>query len=265
MKILCVIVLYKCKLENSKSYRSLLQDKDITIFAYDNSPTPQDVNIKNVIYVHDSRNSGLGVAYNKAAQYAKCEHIEWLLLLDQDTFFPYNALLKYIKAIEENPSILLFAPKHKISNGKFLSPTPYYHKTSKLQDNVPTGIVKLLPYAPINSGMLINVDLFWKAGGYDEAVWLDFSDIRFIEKVRTLIDAFYVIDTVCIQDFSVDETDVTKLKNRFRIFCQCAKACKRERFWDNVDYLYVTAKRCLSLVVKNKNLSFISIYLKTYF
>ena len=70
MKILCVIVLYKCKLEDSKSYQSLLRDKDITIFAYDNSPTPQEVNVKNVIYVHDSQNSGLGVAYNKAAQYA---------------------------------------------------------------------------------------------------------------------------------------------------------------------------------------------------
>ena len=85
MKILCVIVLYKCKLEDSKSYQSLLRDKDITIFAYDNSPTPQEVNVKNVIYVHDSQNSGLGVAYNKAAQYAKCEHFEWLLLLDQET------------------------------------------------------------------------------------------------------------------------------------------------------------------------------------
>ncbi len=38
MKILCVIVLYKCKLEDSNSYQSLLRDKDITIFAYDNSP-----------------------------------------------------------------------------------------------------------------------------------------------------------------------------------------------------------------------------------
>lgn len=265
MKILCVIVLYKCKLEDSKSYLSLLQNKNETIFVYDNSPLSQKVHTDNIVYIHDSQNRGLGKAYNMAAKYAKDNHFKWMLILDQDTSFTDDALPKYVKAIEENPSILLFVPKHKISNGKFLSPTPYHHKTSKLQDNVPTGIVKLLPYAPINSGMLINIDLFWKAGGYDEAVWLDFSDIRFIEKVRKLIDVFYVVDTVCIQDFSVDETDMARLKNRFRIFCQCAKACKRERFGDYVDYLYVTAKRCLSLVVKNKNLSFISIYFKTYF
>lgn len=266
MKILYVIVLYKCPLIQSKSYLSLLKNREWdTLYIYDNSPSCQDIELENVIYVHDANNRGLSYAYNQAARYAEENHFKWMLILDQDTSFADDALSKYIRAIKEYPSVLLFAPKHKISNGKFLSPTPYHHKTSKLQNSVPTGIVHLLPYAPINSGMLINVGLFWKAGGYDEAVWLDFSDIRFIEKIRKFIDVFYVIDTVCVQDFSVEEIDVPKLKNRFRIFCQCAKACKREHFFDHIDFLYVTAKRCLSLVVRNKNLSFISIYLKTYF
>lgn len=45
MKILCVIVLYKCKLENSKSYQSLLQNNEETIFVYDNSPISQEVHV----------------------------------------------------------------------------------------------------------------------------------------------------------------------------------------------------------------------------
>ena len=87
MKILCVIVLYKCKLENSKSYQSLLQNNEETIFVYDNSPISQEVHGENIVYIHDSQNGGLSVAYNKAAQYARCNRFDWLLLLDQDTTF----------------------------------------------------------------------------------------------------------------------------------------------------------------------------------
>ena len=107
MKILCVIVLYKCKLENSKSYQSLLQNNEETIFVYDNSPISQEVHGENIVYIHDSQNGGLSVAYNKAAQYARCNRFDWLLLLDQDTTFQKGAIEYYIKAINEFPDIKL--------------------------------------------------------------------------------------------------------------------------------------------------------------
>lgn len=264
--ILFVLVLYNCKLEDSKSYQTLLKgDKNLSIFVYDNSPQSQRITLPNVIYVNNPSNPGLGIAYNTAAKYAKQNEFEWILILDQDTTFENDALSKYIEAIIKYPSISLFAPIHKISNGKYISPTKYFHRTSKPADSVPKGIVPLLPYAPINSGMLIRIDTFWQAGGYEDSVWLDFSDIQFIEKIKKIIDYFYVIDTTCIQDFSVLNSDIESQKHRFSIFCQCAKACKRKSIKDHIDYLYVTAKRCISLVIKNKNLSFISIYLNNYF
>lgn len=264
--ILFVIVFYKCTLNESRTYNSLIRGRtDISIFIYDNSPYSQNINQPNIIYQHDPNNRGISFAYNMAANYAQEHQYKWILILDQDTTFENNALSKYLEAITKYPSISLFAPTHKISNGKFISPTKYFHRTSKPANSVPQGIVPLLPYAPINSGMLIKLDAFWQAGGYEDSVWLDFSDIQFIEKIRKVIDYFYVIDTTCIQDFSVLNSDIESQKHRFSIFCQCAKACKRKSIKDHIDYLYVTAKRCISLVIKNKNLSFISIYLNNYF
>ena len=209
MKILCVIVLYKCKLEDSKSYQSLLRDKDITIFA---------------------QNSGLGVAYNKAAQYAKCEHFEWLLLLDQDTIFSYKAMDIYMKSIMDYPYIKMFVPIHQIADGRYISPARYICKGSHPIHTMKSGLLKFKVAAPINSGVMVNVDAFYKAGGYDEKVILDFS----------------------------------KLMVRYKIFLQCALACKREYWGDYFSYFFVTAKRTLRLLWQTGQFSFVNVYITNY-
>lgn len=186
MKILCVIVLYKCKLENSKSYQSLLQNNEETIFVYDNSPISQEVHGENIVYIHDSQNGGLSVAYNKAAQYARCNRFDWLLLLDQDTTFQKGAIEYYIKAINEFPDIKMFAPVHQISDGRYISPTHYVCKGSRPSRVMKCGLLNFKEASPINSGIMVNVTAFYEAGCYDEEVVLDFSDIRFMEKFRKL-------------------------------------------------------------------------------
>ena len=59
---------------------------------------------------------------------------------------------------------------------------------------------------------MVNVDAFYKAGGYDEKVILDFSDIRFMEKFQKIYPEFYAIrEVVCLQEFSIEERDFNKL------------------------------------------------------
>lgn len=262
--ILFTLVLYKTTCHKSNTYLSLLNIEGIKIFVYDNSPSSQTISNENIIYTHDSNNSGLSVAYNKAAQYAKENGFQWILLLDQDTTFEDNAINKYIEAIRVNPDIKLFAPKHKIKTGEYISPTKYFCKFSHPTKEVKTGITKFSEACPINSGMLINVDAFWEVGGYDNEVALDFSDIRFIEKFKKHYDSFYVIDSTCIQDFSVNETNKDKLLNRFNIFCKCAKSCHRENFLVSIQYFIVTFKRCVSLTLQTKSFSFIKSYINNY-
>lgn len=151
MKILCVIVLYKCKLENSKSYQSLLQNNEETIFVYDNSPISQEVHGENIVYIHDSQNGGLSVAYNKAAQYARCNRFDWLLLLDQDTTFQKGAIEYYIKAINEFPDIKMFAPVHQISDGRYISPTHYVCKGSRPSRVMKCGLLNFKEASPLTA------------------------------------------------------------------------------------------------------------------
>ena len=249
MKILCVIVLYKCKLENSKSYQSLLQNNEETIF----------------VYIHDSQNGGLSVAYNKAAQYARCNRFDWLLLLDQDTTFQKGAIEYYIKAINEFPDIKMFAPVHQISDGRYISPTHYVCKGSRPSRVMKCGLLNFKEASPINSGIMVNVTAFYEAGCYDEEVVLDFSDIRFMEKFRKLYPTFYTIkEIICLQDFSIEERNADKLMIRYKVFLRCALACKREHLRDCFSYFFVTVKRTIHLVWQTHSLSFIKVYITNY-
>ena len=76
-KILPVIVLYKIRLSDAASFRTLLQQHGVEEFVvYDNSPadfTQEDVerNHPKAVYVRDVQNSGLPKAYNLAAEVAQ--------------------------------------------------------------------------------------------------------------------------------------------------------------------------------------------------
>ncbi len=265
-KILFVIVIYKQYYDRTLSYISLLNNLvGAWIFVYDNSPEAQVVSDENVIYIHDSNNSGLSVAYNKAAKYAKDNGFEWMMVLDQDTTFPLDALSSYIKAVEDNPDIKMIAPVHQISGGTYISPVKFHFKSGHNQKNVKTGIVSFNEACPINSGLLINLDAFYKVGGYDDEVVLDFSDIRFVEKFKKVYNHYYVLpNVVCVQNFSVDETDPRKLITRFNIFLKCAKACKREHFFDGFQYFVCTFKRCLKLTFATRSFIFLKSYFSNY-
>lgn len=264
-QILAVIVLYKCILKESASYQTLLKESDLDLYVYDNSPNRQDIDLRNVKYVHDAKNSGLSVAYNRAAEYALLNGYQWLLLLDQDTTFPFGSLDLYLSAMLKYPDIQMFAPVHRIKTGKYISPTHYFCKGSRPTKKLFNGILSFEQVSPINSGLLISLSSFYNVGGYDEKVVLDFSDIRFIEKYKKKYSCFYVIPgIVCLQDFSIEEHNVEKLMNRFQIFLNCALACKRESVFDRFGYLYVTAKRAIHLVLLTRKLMFLKIYISSY-
>lgn len=72
MKILCVLVLYHCKLQESRTYKTLGANNE-HLLVFDNSENPQDItNIApEAIYIHNESNIGLSACYNQAAKYAK--------------------------------------------------------------------------------------------------------------------------------------------------------------------------------------------------
>lgn len=267
-KILYVLVIYGCTVEDSLSFQTLLSalpEEHIHLFVYDNSPKEQTTRIRVGQYVHDTTNGGLGKAYNEACRYANKHGYNWLLLLDDDTTFPANAVEKYREAIIEHPDIEMIVPRHRISSGLYMSPTHYRMKTSHLQDSVPTGVVSFHKASPINSGMMVSVRSFLQAGGYDEPVRLDFSDIRFIEKYKRHYHSFYVMpDVICTQRFSATDTVTERVYNRFLIYLECAAAYPKDTWLDSLAMLVTSLRPTLSHTLKKKSTRYLRAYWNIY-
>ncbi|RFM35849.1 glycosyltransferase family protein [Chitinophaga silvisoli] len=272
--ILPVIVLYKQKLENAKSL-AVLNDylkamgAEMDLFVYDNSPEPMyenSITFGNfkVQYVHDKVNAGVSKAYNTGAAYGLTLKKSWLLLLDQDTVFPSNFPVIYEDAVNRNPDIPLFAPVLKTQHGDIMSPGIYRRKRVYWVKSVPEGKYSLQKYSPVNSGLLINLDAFQKAGGYNGAVRLDFADFQFIERLARHYNWFYTLDLVCEQDFSAYDTNPDKLRHRFAFFCEGARNCDRERVADSFWYLAWTIRRMGGLMLKNRDARYLQIFIQKY-
>lgn len=266
--ILFVLVIYGCKAEESTALKTLigLNGADVEhVFVYDNSPTPQTTSLQVAHYISDTHNGGLGKAYNTAFRYAKAQGYGWLLLLDQDTTFPPNALQAYRSALQSNRDVQLIAPRHKVNSSMFMSPTRYRRKTSKLQAQSPTGIVSFDEASPINSGILVSVSSFEAAGGYVEQVWLDFSDICFVERYKKIYSHYYVLpDVVCLQEFSALETDEQKVFSRFRIYLECALAYPCTSQKDRLELTYTVLRQSLSKALRRRSLKYLTAFMSIY-
>lgn len=271
-----VVVLYKCRLDESSTILSLgaaLVKSSVTfkidLYVHDNSPYRQEIineyKLWNIVYRRDLQNGGLSRAYNEAASYAKSNGKKYLLLLDQDTTFPQYALEMYLSRINNNIDIKLFAPILKIKNGKIMSPCKYVNKWGKLIEMIDPGIHNLNSYVPVNSGLCISLEGFFKAGGYNEKVKLDGADFQFIERFKTRVgELFYVLDLVIDQDFSLFDTDIENILHRFRIFLTDVGNFERSGMADSYYYNRIAVIRTLKLFIQTKSIDVINYYLKYY-
>lgn len=272
--ILPILVLYKQNLRDSISLKALSDHltkngKKLDLFVYDNSPFPSELSqfeFKqfNICYIHDKMNSGVSKAYNSGARYAAKINKTWLLLLDQDTKFPENFITDYLTAVEKNPDIPIFCPILQTQYGHIMSPCLYIRKRGVWVKHIKQGILNFNKYSPVNSGLMIYLEAFNKAGGYNESVRLDFADFQFIEKIRNYYSRFFLIDMVCIQEFSGFEKDVSVLESRFRLYCEGARNCKRKNTTEDIWYLIEVLRRLAGLTIKAKTLVFFPIFFKEY-
>lgn len=264
-KILCVIVLYNCLLKDSKTYRTFNpKSKDLLVF--DNSEQTQDISIyaSAATYVHNEKNIGLSACYNRAAEFAQSYGYDWLLLVDQDTDFSDVSVNDYVKAINENRDCQLFAPMVKC--GKYtMSPTNMTFHFAHLSNKNFQGLVKLQKLSIINSGLCVSVDAFYKCGGYNEKVFLDYSDHEFLRRFKRNYYKAFILPKNLQQDFSVHTDSKEKSFARFRLFCKSIRGCKRDRVWDDLCYSFVVIKRACSLALSFRSFSPFFIVLKTYY
>lgn len=266
--ILYVVVLYGQKYEMTSVYNTLLtkvNKRDIWI--WDNSAN-HNINahlhfgVSN--YYFSEVNKGLSFPYNRASEYAYQNGYQWMVLLDQDTQFDASFINVLEKSIRENPNISLFCPQHCLSNGIYLSPARLFLKFTRLSKKQVVGIIDISRFGIINSGLSISVDAYRKVGGYNEKVFLDYSDFQFLDRLAKIESKAYCLNSICVQNFSNDCVDRDKLLKRFTLFCKSLNGINSDTLRDNIGYKLVVVKRCISLILRVGNFRPLIIFFKEY-
>lgn len=271
IRILCVVVLYGMRLKESSSYRAVRgqaarSGADVGIYVHDNSLEADAEAATNaeIVYRHSPENCGLGAAYNAAARHAEREGFGWLLLLDQDTQLPDDFLKSYVDAIDENPEALrVFVPHIAHLNGQPLSPIRRWRRNR--WPKVSEGAVPMKHYLLINSCLCVDTRTFLECGGYDERVWLDFSDLQFVQRLQHAgTRRFGLLPCRCVQNFSNNETDAAKLKRRYEIYIACARNCTRYGWSDGLFRFYCVLSHTVALTLKTRSGYFLRIFTTRY-
>lgn len=234
-KVLFAIVLFRQALKNSPAYKSLTSilpqpAGKRSIFVYDNSPTPSHELPDGITYVHDPSNPGVSRAYNQAFLFARKNGFRFLLLLDQDSVLEKHTWMSYREAVAANPTVHVFAPTAR-SRRKIYSPFRLINGRGMPVSALKPGIQSLKKFRIINSGMLISVEAFETAGGYDERFPLDFSDIAFCERLHNHQFNFYLLDAFMIHHHS--SSNARQSRARFEIYLKALllyKLISNQRF-----------------------------------
>ncbi len=211
--ILTILVLHNMELRNSCAFQSLTRNLKLNnnkghLFVYDNTHERQVISGHDcweIAYFHDPSNSGVSRAYNMGALMAQKLGKRWLLLADQDTTFPDDIFEKYILAMDLHPGYRVFAPILTDNQGVISPFKPGYTSGNRIK-KVVVGRHLLDQMHAINSGLLIDLQLFETAGGYDERFKLDFSDIVFFSKLKFFIREIVIVGAFCGHGHSSQES-----------------------------------------------------------
>lgn len=265
--ILPIIVIYKLSIRDSLAWQSLNTDYSYfsSVLIYDNSPVSQpipDTRFK-VYYLHDHHNSGVSKAYNEGLKMADSLGKKWLLLLDQDTQLPNDIIASYAQSIYQYPEENFFAP---ILNDKIgiVSPFSYSYGITHRLNAVKKGVLSLSKYRAVNSCSLIRTQAMKLAGGFDERLPLDHSDIYFQEKLALNRSSFVVVNACIKHRFS--GTEVSNKNDtliRFEIFCKsCITMSMLTQFESN--FRKISLKRALNLSLRFFTIRFIVLHLQLW-
>jgi len=231
--ILGLLVLYESPLQESETFRSLnkslvVLNERFDVLVYDNSPSPLydksffSIGNFNVHYLSDITNPGVSKAYNTGAKLALAMDKKWMLLLDQDTVFPVNAVTIYMKY--SNDVVKMLGAPLLMSGNSVISPCNYRLGRGTALKTVPNvGKMKLKGLSLLNSGLIIPLSLYDSVGGYNEQIALDFSDHYFIDNVKKSMSEFCLLNIKCRHELSSSERNVRNALKRFEFYLKGAK------------------------------------------
>ncbi len=254
-KLLPVIVLYNIKLEDCKTYCSLLCDYPGDYVVYENSPVRHNYD-KNDLYFYDNTNGGVSAAYNYGYKMAKEKGcFDAILLLDQDTVFQPNYIQVLVKTISQHPDISLFIPQILYNQNVPFSPVKFDFFSEK-GVILCEGVYNLKRFIPVNSGACIRLTAFEKVGGYNPHIRLDFADFDFFTRLSDHYPLFYMLNSVALQSFSNNESNINKLYRRYNLYLEGANYAIKNR---QIRWIVICSvlKHSVALTIRTGSLQFV--------
>lgn len=130
-------------------------------FIQENLPFP------NIVYLHDSKNEGIAKRLNQAAALAMESGFNWMLTMDQDSYFELGAVSRFVSYIES----------YEYKNLTAVFGVNY---TEPQMDKSRFKEVPLV----ITSGSIINLPILKKMGSFDENLFIDEVDSEYCYRSR---------------------------------------------------------------------------------
>lgn len=121
----------------------------------------------NIRYIRNNENCGIAKALNQGAIEAIKEGFEWLLTMDQDSYFSDNLFFKTFLSFQDKTNVVIFSPSFRIESQQLSQDNKY----------VDTDYV-------ITSGNIINLSIWNKLGGFRVDLFIDEVDTEFCFKAR---------------------------------------------------------------------------------
>ena len=149
--------------------------------------------------------------------------------------------------------------------GYTMSPTNITFHFAHLSKINYQGTINLNKFSIINSGLCVSVDAFYKCGGYNEKVFLDYSDHEFLRRFKRYYSKAFILSNILYQNFSAKTDNKEKSFLRLSLFCQSIQGCERYGIFDNLCYSFVILKRACSLAISFRSITPFFIVSKTYF
>ena len=221
--VLAVIVLYRCSLDQSAAFRSLVDATrcasgvSVALLVWDNSPEPgeyvdaatqiADNVFSDIAFRQDPSNPGLVAPYNAALEIADAKNAKWLLTLDQDTTLPLDYFAAFTRALDDHrnspSSGVAFAPQVRQSSTR-LSPVYFFAGLpwSFLPVKSPGSVDR--PASMINSGAFIGVPFLLSIGGYSHRYQLEYVDHWLSRRIYQVGRSIIVMDCVIEHDLAVN-------------------------------------------------------------
>ena len=229
MKIAACVILYnteKSIKQNIDSYINYVEK----VYIIDNSAVstvrqlyPLAGNSK-IVFIHNGKNEGIAKRLNQACELAINEGFEYLLTMDQDSYFDGLAIRNYFNCIEAFPNktnISMFGINHEETTSNM---DCAYAKTSFL----------------ITSGSVVNLNAYKHIGPFDENLFIDFVDTEYC--FRSILKGFEIIQLPGIfMHHSLGETfekrSLKSLKKTKRSFHSALRLYYMTR-----NYFYINSK-----------------------